>query len=79
MRTEPAGNEEAHGMRREKGVDGRIVVEKTTVSRAWIAEKLSKKSVANVGMAIRRLKNGEIKRDYSREFENFIAHANESH
>ena len=32
-----------------------------------------------VEMAIRRLKNGEIKRDYSREFENFIAHANESH
>ena len=51
----------------------------TTVSRAWIAEKLSMKSAANVGMAIRRLKNGEIERDYSREFNDFTAHANESH
>ena len=79
MRTEPDGNEEAHGRRRKEGGDGRVVVEKTTVSRAWIAEKLSKKSAANVGMAIRRLKNGEIKRGYSREFNGFIAQANESH
>ena len=57
MRTEPDGNEEAHGMRRKKGGDGRIVVEKTTVSRAWIAENLSMKSPANVEMAIRRLKD----------------------
>ena len=51
----------------------------TTVSRAWIAEKLSMKSAVNVGMAIRRLENGEIKRDYSRELKDFIPHANESH
>ena len=56
-----------------------LLWEKTTVSRASIAEKLSMKSAANVGMAIRRLKNGEIKRDYLREFKDFIAHANESH
>ncbi len=62
-----------------KAAMAELLWKKTTVSRAWIAEKLSMKSAANVGMAIRRLKNGEIKRDYPREFKDFIAHANESH
>ena len=62
-----------------KAAMGGLLWKKTTVSRAWIAEKLSMKSAANVGMAIWRLKSGEIKRDYSREFKDLIAHANESH
>ncbi len=37
------------------------------------------KSAANVGMAIRTLKSGEIERDCSREFKDFIADASESH
>ena len=72
-------------MKKPTGEDARkaaiaeLLWKKTTVSRAWITEKLSMKSAANVGMATRRLKSGEIKRVYSREFKDFIAHANESH
>ena len=62
-----------------KATMAELLWKKTTVSRAWIAEKLSMKSAANVGMAIRRLKSGEIKRDYPREFRDLIADANESH
>ena len=70
-------------MKKHTGGDARkaamaeVLPKKTTVSRAWIAEKQSMKSAANVGMAIRRLKNGEIERNYSREFEDYYPHANE--
>ena len=47
---------------------------RTTVSRGWIAEKLSIKSAANVGAAMRRLSGGKLKKQYSQEFEEFINH-----
>lgn len=48
---------------------------RTTVSRGWIAEKLSMKSAANVGAAMRRLSKGKLKKQYSQKFEEFINHA----
>ena len=62
-----------------KVAKGGLLWKKTTASRAWIAEKLSMKRAADVEMAIRRMKNGEMEPDYSRELKDFIAHANESH
>ena len=47
---------------------------RTTVSRGWIAEKLSMKSAANVGAAMRRLREGKLKKQYSQKFEEFINH-----
>ena len=61
-----------------KAAIAELLWKRTTVSRGWIAEKLSMKSAANVGAAIRRLRGGELKRNYSREFEEFINHANET-
>ena len=59
-----------------KAAIAELLWKKTTVSRGWIAKKLSMKSAANVGAAIRRLRGGELKRNYSPEFEEFISHAN---
>ena len=61
-----------------KAAIAELLWKKTTVSRGWIAEKLSMKSAANVGAAIRRLGAGELKRNYTREFEDYIHHANEA-
>ena len=71
-------------MKKLKGGDARkaamaeVIWKKTTVSRGWIAEKLSMKSAANVGAAMRRLSVGGIKRNYSVEFEKFVAQASET-
>ena len=75
----------ASGLSREElktltGGDARKVAiaeqlwKRTTVSRGWIAEKLSMKSAANVGAAMRRLSGGKLKKQYSQEFEEFINH-----
>ena len=60
-----------------KAAIAELVWKKTTVLRGWI-EKLSMKSAANVGVAIRRLKGGKGKREYSREFEGYINQASKT-
>jgi hypothetical protein len=57
-----------------KAAIAELLWKRTTVSRGWIAEKLSMKSAANVGAAMRRLSGGKLKKQYSQKFEEFINH-----
>lgn len=59
-----------------KAAIAELLWKKTTVSRGWIARELAMKSASNVGMAIRRLKKGALKRAFSSEFEEYIHQAN---